>query len=66
MIRREAGLTRELIGRQLSLVVPGRATETVQLPDADFLGTLRDTFGLDFTPEEQAALTARLTPLQPQ
>jgi N-hydroxyarylamine O-acetyltransferase len=66
VIRREAGLTRELIGRQFSLVVPGRATETVQLPDAGFLGTLRDTFGLDFTPEEQAALTARLTPLQPQ
>ena len=62
VIRREAGGTRELIGRQFSLLVPGRAAESVELSDAGFISTLHDTFGLDFTPEEQAVLRARLTP----
>ncbi len=64
LIRREAGAGRELIGRQFSVVVPGRPTETIQLQDGAFLTALRDTYGLDLTPEEQTLLTARLTPPQ--
>ena len=66
VIRREVGVSRELIGRQFSLVVPGRAADSVQLSDAGVVDVLREVFGLDLTPEEQAVLRARPTPHQPQ
>ncbi|MFC1403833.1 MULTISPECIES: arylamine N-acetyltransferase [Streptacidiphilus] len=64
VVRREAGSSRELIGRRFSRMVPGRPAESVELTDAAVVAALREEFRLDLTPEEGAVLTARLTPRQ--
>ena len=57
-IRKGAELTKELLGRRLSLIHPDRPAEERELADGEFAEVLRTEFGLGLAPEELAQLLA--------
>jgi N-hydroxyarylamine O-acetyltransferase len=61
VIRREPGAIRSVLGRVYTVTRPGYVKERRTLTDAEFATILTDVFGLTFTGEELATLTAAPT-----
>jgi N-hydroxyarylamine O-acetyltransferase len=58
VVRREPSAIHSIIGRAYTITRPGHIKERRTLTDEEFSTALTTTFGLLFTKEEQAALTA--------
>jgi N-hydroxyarylamine O-acetyltransferase len=58
VVRRAPGAITSLLGRTLTVTRPGHAKERRTLSDDEWRRSLRDVFGLTFTPDELARLAA--------
>jgi len=61
VVRREPGAIRSVLGRTYTVTRPGHVKERRELTDAEFVAALSDVFGLYFTEQELATLTAAAT-----
>lgn len=66
IVRREPGAIRSVLGRTYTITRPGHIKDRRTLTDEEFAAALTGTFGLNLTPEEQAALVAAPTPRPPR